>query len=123
MIGRNIQEVRKERGFTLSEVADQAHISKSYLSNIERNVNKNPSIQVLKKIALALDVDLRVILNGIKQQPQPLEKEWLDFIYDLKTSGIDKDQVKDYRTLIEFIQWQKRKENDTCNDNKEKNNS
>ena len=43
MIGKNIAEIRKKRGYTLSELAELANISKSYLSNIERNINKNPS--------------------------------------------------------------------------------
>ncbi|MGQ4665879.1 helix-turn-helix domain-containing protein [Metabacillus halosaccharovorans] len=40
-----ICESRKQKGLTLSEVAKQAKISKSYLSNIERNLNLNPSLQ------------------------------------------------------------------------------
>ncbi|MGX2961370.1 helix-turn-helix domain-containing protein [Peribacillus sp. JNUCC 23] len=43
--------IRKQRGLTLSELAEKAFISKLYLSNIERSLNKNPSIQVLEKIA------------------------------------------------------------------------
>ena len=63
MIGKNIYEIRKQRGFTLSELAERAKISKSYLSNIERNINKNPSIQVIKKIAMVLEIDLKALLN------------------------------------------------------------
>ena len=40
MIGENISTIRKNRGYTLSELAEQAHISKSYLSNIERNLKR-----------------------------------------------------------------------------------
>ena len=58
MIGNNIYRIRKQRGLTLSELAKKALISKSYLSNIERNLNKNPSIQVMEKIAAVLHVDL-----------------------------------------------------------------
>ena len=49
MIGKNIAEIRKRRGYTLSELAGLANISKSYLSNIERNINTNPSLQVMNK--------------------------------------------------------------------------
>ena len=44
MIGKNIYWLRKEKGLTLSELAERANIAKSYLSNIERNINQNPSI-------------------------------------------------------------------------------
>ncbi|GGE30513.1 hypothetical protein GCM10011391_06440 [Pullulanibacillus camelliae] len=113
MIGSHIQNIRKKKGYTLSEVADQASISKSYLSNIERNVNQNPSIQVMKRIAAALDVDLKTLINGVGQSPPHLDQEWLDFVQQLKDSGIDKEQIKNYKTVIDFIQWQHENQNNT----------
>lgn len=108
MIGTNIYEIRKKRGFTLSELADRANISKSYLSNIERNLNQNPSIQVIEKIAMVLGVDLKTLLvsGGKPETQQLIEKEWLDFVNELKDSGIEKEQIQDYKTLIDFIKWQ-----------------
>ncbi|MCM3568222.1 helix-turn-helix domain-containing protein [Neobacillus mesonae] len=105
MIGNNIQEIRKSRGLTLSELADRANISKSYLSNIERNLNRNPSIQVIKKIASVLDVDLKAIIsaNARYEENQIPDKELIELVKELKESGIDK---KEYKTLIEFIKWQ-----------------
>lgn len=115
MIGNNIAEIRKKRGYTLSMLAERAGISKSYLSNIERNLNRNPSIQVMKKIAAVLDVDLKILLNieeaeKKEEQFQALDREWLDLAHELKKSGIDKKQIQDYKTLIEFIKWQNRNE-------------
>lgn len=107
MIGKNINQLRMKSGITLSELAERAGISKSYLSSIERNLKQNPSIQVMEKIALVLKVDLKTLLKmdiDIEKKQQ-LEKEWLDFIYHLKRSGIDKEQVNDYRILIDFIKW------------------
>ena len=54
MIGKNIYLLRKEKGLTLSELAERANIAKSYLSNMERNINQNPSIQIVEKIAQVL---------------------------------------------------------------------
>jgi XRE family transcriptional regulator, master regulator for biofilm formation len=111
MIGTNINRIRKRRGLTLSELADRANVSKSYLSNIERNLNKNPSIQVLKKLAAVLDVDLNFILQA--EEPSEtqhfLESEWLDFIHDLQDSGVEKEQLQQYKTVIEFVKWQNNK--------------
>ncbi|MBM7651855.1 XRE family transcriptional regulator [Neobacillus cucumis] len=107
MIGNNIFEIRKKRGLTLSELAERASISKSYLSNIERNLNQNPSIQVIHKIAGVLNVDLKTLLKteftNIEQYP---DKEWIDLAYELKNSGIKKEQIQEYKTIIEFIKWQ-----------------
>jgi XRE family transcriptional regulator, master regulator for biofilm formation len=108
MIGKKIYEIRLKKGMTLSELAERAKVSKSYLSNIERNLNQNPSIQVTRKIAKVLDIELKDLINteiNVVEQPLP-DKEWIDIAYQLKESGIDKDQLKEYKTLIEFIKWQ-----------------
>ncbi|MDC2867930.1 helix-turn-helix domain-containing protein [Bacillus sp. BP-3] len=108
MIGRNIYQIRKKRGLTLSELAERAGISKSYLSNIERSINQNPSIQVLEKIGLALEADLNMLLETKTNTETKLqiEKEWIDFVYELKKAGINKKKLENYKILIDFIKWQ-----------------
>jgi XRE family transcriptional regulator of biofilm formation len=105
MIGKKIFELRKQRGLTLSELAERANVSKSYLSNIERNLNQNPSIQVVRKIAFVLEVDLKTLLTtDAKYEDNPmLDKELIDLVIELKEIGMNK---KEYKTLIEFIKWQ-----------------
>ncbi len=39
-------------------------ISKSYLSILEREIQKNPSIIVIEKLAEALNVDVDVLIKG-----------------------------------------------------------
>ncbi|PHA03097.1 transcriptional regulator [Bacillus pseudomycoides] len=108
MIGKNIYRFRKNRGLTLSELAERAGISKSYLSNIERNINQNPSIQVMEKIALVLEADLNTLIETKKnvEKKQQIEREWIDFVYELKKAGIDKEEIREYKILIDFIKWQ-----------------
>lgn len=111
MIGKNIYDIRKRRGLTLTELADRAGIAKSYLSNIERNLNQNPSINVVEKIALVLDVELKTLLKAeTLDDKQFIESEWLDFVNELKDSGINKDQIQEYKTVIKFIKWQKKQD-------------
>ncbi|MFJ7728165.1 helix-turn-helix domain-containing protein [Neobacillus sp. NPDC097160] len=107
MIGKNIYEIRMQRGLTLSELAERANISKSYLSNIERNLNQNPSVHIIKKLALVLGVDLKALLKTEfnEETHQYLESEWVDFINELKESGVEKEQIQEFKTLIEFIKW------------------
>ncbi|KIL35417.1 transcriptional regulator [Cohnella kolymensis] len=107
MIGHNIYRIRKERGLTLSDLSERTGISKSYLSNIERNLKQNPSIQVMEKIAFVLKVDLKTLLkvttdNEIKL---PFDKEWFDFMAALIETGIDKQQIHQYKILVEFLKW------------------
>lgn len=106
MIGNNISNIRKRRGYTLSELAERAGISKSYLSNIERNVNQNPSVNLIERIAIVLNVDLKILLNGENvSSDQTDENYYIEFINELKNLGIDKNQIHQYKSLIEFIKW------------------
>ncbi len=111
MLGELIGNRRKQKGLTLSEVAKRAEISKSYLSSIERNLNPNPSLQVIKRIAAVLDVDLDAFLNPDKKKGQQheLDPGLIELATILKESGVNKEEIKDYKTLIEFIQWRKLK--------------
>lgn len=107
MIGENIASLRKKKGLTLSELAERSNISKSYLSNIERSINKNPSIHVVEKIAQVLDVDVKNIIKGKAVEKPAIEKEWMDLIKELKRSGIRIEELSEYKPLLEFIQWRK----------------
>ena len=110
MIGKNIQELRKRKGMTLTQLAANAGISKSYLSNIERGVNQNPSIEVLKRLAVVLNADLKTILRVEEQAEsgQNLNQELIDLIEELRTSVIEKEAMDEYRALIEYIKWKNR---------------
>ncbi|GIN73218.1 transcriptional regulator [Bacillus sp. J14TS2] len=106
MIGKKIKQIRRQKGLTLTELAERAGIAKSNLSNIERNVNQNPSIQVMEKIAEVLGVDVRSLLSSSKRvKSQELDEEWVKFIYELQETGIEKEEIQKYKTLIEFIKW------------------
>lgn len=68
MIGKRIQQLRTEQGLSLTELAERAGVAKSYLSNIERDLQKNPSIQYLHKICFVLNIDTPLLLEP--------EEEW-----------------------------------------------
>ncbi|MDQ1144583.1 XRE family transcriptional regulator of biofilm formation [Bacillus sp. SORGH_AS 510] len=108
MFGNNVAKIRKQRGYSLSELAELTDISKSYLSNIERNLNRNPSLQIMIKIATVLKVDLVTLLKTGSDEDANLyiEKEWIDFVRELKESGLEKAHIQQYKSVIEFIKWQ-----------------
>jgi XRE family transcriptional regulator, master regulator for biofilm formation len=104
VIGKTIYQFRKQKGLTLTELAKRANLSKSYLSNIERNLNQNPSIEVVKRIAAVLDVELDIFLKPLNtnEVQQELDQELIDLATELKETGI---KINEYKTLIEFIKW------------------
>lgn len=107
MIGENIQGIRKQHGLTLTQLADEANISKSYLSNIERGINQNPSIEVLKRLANVLQVDLKSILrtNESYGESDNLNQELIELIEDLQGTVVNQQQMEEYRALIHYIKW------------------
>jgi DNA-binding NtrC family response regulator len=56
-IGRNIRELRKERGLTLKQMSRRTKLSVSLLSQIER-AESSASVSSLFKVATALDVKI-----------------------------------------------------------------
>lgn len=69
-IGETLRTERTERGLTLKQVAEGAHVSVSYLAEIERG-EKDPSSRVLESIAAGLDVELSDLLVRIANSLQP----------------------------------------------------
>lgn len=56
-VSRNIQRLRREKGLSQEDVAHAADVHQTYLSGVEGG-KRNPSIDVLSRIAKALDVDI-----------------------------------------------------------------
>jgi len=72
-IGETLRAERNERGRTLKQVAEDAHVSVSYLAEIERG-EKDPSSRVLESIAVGLDIEVSELLIRIAAalEPAPL---------------------------------------------------
>ena len=62
-IGEKIRVLRIEKDLSVNEFAKKSGVSKSYISNIERGVQKNPSLIVMGKLARTLDVPLEELLT------------------------------------------------------------
>lgn len=65
MNGGKIRIIREEKGMTLNELAFQSGVSKSYISYIERGMQKNPSISVLEKISVALGIEFIELIESL----------------------------------------------------------
>ena len=62
-LGQKIRQLREEKGLSLNGLAEEASISKAYLSQLENDVSKQPSAEILLKIASALGVTIADILD------------------------------------------------------------
>jgi transcriptional regulator with XRE-family HTH domain len=63
-IGLNITMLREGRGLTQEKLAELAGLHRAYIGQIERG-EKNIGLRNLEKIAKALDVNIRVLVDTI----------------------------------------------------------
>ncbi|MGG4490069.1 helix-turn-helix domain-containing protein [Metabacillus idriensis] len=111
MIGERIKSLRQKKGYSLSELAELSGVSKSYLSYIERDIQKNPSMQFLTKVAVSLGTDLEQLLaedqDSKPKAEKQLDEEWTDLISEAIDQGLTKE---DFRTFQDFIKFKHYKE-------------
>jgi XRE family transcriptional regulator, master regulator for biofilm formation len=102
MLGKKIKQLRLQRGISLSDLAERADVSKSYLSTIERDIQKNPSIQFLEKIADVFGISVLQLI-GTEDNPAPsLDQGWIDIVKEAMNSGIDKETFKEF---LDYQKW------------------
>ncbi|MEI2666688.1 helix-turn-helix domain-containing protein [Rossellomorea sp. LJF3] len=95
MVGDKIKILREKRGLTIIELSTKSGISKSYLSSIERGIQKNPSIQVLEKISDALGISS----NHLLCYRTGIDDDWLQLVKMAIEEGLTKQE------FLEFIQF------------------
>ncbi|WP_010196818.1 helix-turn-helix domain-containing protein [Bacillus sp. m3-13] len=110
MLGERLKRLRKVKGYSLSELSELAGVSKSYLSYLERNIQTNPSLQFLNKIAVTLETDLDFLLNGESDNDKPdvqvLDEEWRRLVQRAIAEGLSKEDFIHFKEYMEFQKWQ-----------------
>lgn len=76
--GNYIRELREAKckedsSFSLRQVATRIEVEPSYLSKVEREIEKNPSEQFVKKISVELGQDENVMLAMVGKVSQELK--------------------------------------------------
>lgn len=98
MIGKRVQQLRKQQGMSLTELAERAGVAKSYISSLERGIQKNPSIQFIEKLAAVLQVPMDTLLDqdNTGKAGLELDREWYDIVKEAMASGVDKQQFRKF---------------------------
>ena len=81
-LSQKIRQLREEKELSLNKLAEIAGSSKAYLSQLENNVSKQPSAEILFKIATALgttiadllEKPMRVYSDDFQEVPEGLRK-------------------------------------------------
>lgn len=63
ILGRNVREARHRAGLSQEQLAFEAGMKRSYVSDLERGT-RNPSLKAIGRLALALGVEPPELLRG-----------------------------------------------------------
>ena len=63
MFGKNIRKIREEKGYGINELSRISGVNASYISALERDEKKNPSVEILTKLANSLEVNINEIMK------------------------------------------------------------
>ena len=66
VFGRNVQRIRKEKGFSQEKLAEVAGVHRTYIGMIER-AEKNITLLNIEKIAKALEVQISSLFTISEQ--------------------------------------------------------
>ncbi len=65
--GERVRLLRKEKRWTLEELADRAGLHVTYLSGLERG-RRNPTLNVIAQLARALEVTLSTLFKEMRPE-------------------------------------------------------
>lgn len=100
-IGSKIKTLRKEKGYTLDQLAEKAESSKSYIWELENKNPPRPSAEKLAKIAKALDVTLDYFLDE-----EMSEEDAKDAMFYREYRKMDPETKKKIRRMFDLM-WVK----------------
>lgn len=94
MIGYRVKTLREEKKMSISELSTKSGVAKSYISSLERNLQTNPTILVLEKIASILCITVDSLLY--EQVDHSMDYEWKEIMKDIMRSGISKEEMREF---------------------------
>ena len=105
-VGQQIKRLRKDRGWSLNQLAAASHVSIGLLSQIERG-RSIPSLRTLTKLRVALDVSLGTLVGQKEAATAPNEARFVKRLKDRESLVIgDNRLVKEFLSPIksEYLQ-------------------
>lgn len=67
-LGMRIRFLRKSLNWSQEDLALEANVNKNYICDLE-NGRRNPSLDILERIALALHISLSELFRGVETIP------------------------------------------------------
>ncbi|MEH6907466.1 helix-turn-helix domain-containing protein [Neobacillus drentensis] len=109
MDGTKLKMLRNAKGISLTKLGELTGISKSYLSLIERDIQRNPSLEILGKLAKTFDVDVEYLVKDMKKESAVFQNErstvksTLKFEIELYDNQLNPQKIKQIKELISSL--------------------
>lgn len=112
-LGTTLKESRKLLGFTLIDVQNVTGISNAYLSQLENDKIKSPSVNILSKLSSMYRVSLKDLLakaNLIDKEKAREEEVNLNFAQQVafRSEDLTEEERDHVLKYLEFIKTQKK---------------
>ena len=123
-LSQKIRQLREEKEWSLNELAEKAGISKAYLSQLENNRSKQPSGEILLKIASALRTTIADLLDkpvrvhakdfgelpdGLREliekrgEPLDIREEDVKMLMSIRYRGNQPKTLEDWEHILQTI--------------------
>lgn len=105
-IGAKIREIREEKKLTLRELGFKTELDHSYIGKIERGKVSSPSLETLKRISEALDVEVSSFFGDgekgiVPEELKEIGVEWVSFAKEMKQRELTPEQIKAFLKFID----------------------
>lgn len=112
-LGITLKDARKNVGLTLRQVEDMTEISNAYLSQLENDKIKNPSVNILSKLSSLYKVSLKTLLSNaemIDKKEAQQEEINLSFAQKIafRAEDLTEEERNDVLKYLEFIKSRKK---------------
>jgi len=97
-LGDKIRALRKQKKFSLEQLAELTDSSKSYIWELENKDDPNPSAEKIAKIAGVLEVTTEFLLTGSIVTP---DEEVMDEAFFRKYKTLSEPDKKKIRKIME----------------------
>lgn len=103
-LGQRLKHQRARAGLSLAEVAEATGISKTYLVRLETDPEANPSLDVLRRIALALDTTVADLIGA---PPLGIDEQEISIPASLRAFADEVELSTTELRMLASIRWRK----------------
>ncbi len=101
-LAEKLMQLRIARKASLQAVADAVNVSKPHIWELEKGKTKNPSLELLTKLAVYYSVSLDFLAGADESSDSPITIQFRNLINRSQISELDNDDMEILKRAIEM---------------------